>query len=354
MDFGLSQDQQLFQETLRGYLAERVPVVRVREIMESESGCDTSLRRDLGAQGVTGVVVAPEHGGSGLGLLDAAVAAEELGAAAAPFSFHSACVMAPLALAVIGDAEAAARLFSGVCSGETLLSYVPDGPDLSDGKLAGSTLFVPDATTADAFVVLAGEPGSRRLFVVPADAPGLVRGALSTVDETRRVGELVFDGVEVGEGYAIDDDTAARVLDAGRIVLAADALGSAQRALDLAVQYALERKQFGRVIGSFQAVKHMCAETAAEVEPVRSLLWYGAFAWDERRADAAAVASILKAHATEVATTAVTTCVQVFGGMGFTHECDVQLWFKRAGYDRQMLGSPVALRTHAASLGTVL
>jgi len=353
MDFGLSEDQQLFQEALRGFLAERVPVARVREIMESESGCDASLGRELGAQGVTGVMVAPERGGSGLGLLDAAVAAEELGAAATPFSFHSACVMAPLALAGIGDAELVTRLLSGVSSGETLLSYVSEGPELTEGRLTGSALFVPDAMTADAFVVLAGEPVARRLFVVPGDAPGLERNALSTVDETRRVGELVFDGVEIGDGHEVDDDAAERVLDAGRIVLAADALGSARRALEGAVQYALERKQFGRVIGSFQAVKHMCAETAADVEPVRSLLWYAAFAWDERREDAAAVASVLKAHATEVATTAATTCVQVFGGMGFTHECDVQLWFKRAGYDRQMLGSPTALRAHAASLGTV-
>ena len=149
---------------------------------------------------------------------------------------------------------------------------------------------------------------------------------------------------------AAAEEVLGRVLDAGRIALAADALGASERALELAVEYAQTRQQFGRPIGSFQAVKHLCAETVADVEPVRSLLWYAAFAWDEQRPDARRVATLLKAHAAEVATRAVSTCIQVYGGMGFTWECDLHVWFKRAGFDRQMLGGPAALRQEAMTL----
>jgi alkylation response protein AidB-like acyl-CoA dehydrogenase len=152
---------------------------------------------------------------------------------------------------------------------------------------------------------------------------------------------------------AADAGTIARILDAGRIALAADALGAAECSLERSVAYALERKQFERVIGSFQAVKHMCAETAADIEPLRSLLWYAAFAWDGRRDDAAVTATLLKAHAGEVAVRSTTTTLQVFGGMGFTWECDAHLWFKRAGYDRQMLGGPADMRARAAELRTL-
>ena len=354
MDFGLSDEQRLFQDALRGYLAERAPIASVRAIMESTGGHDPALVRGLAEQGATGILIGHDHGGSALGLLDAAITAEELGRAATPFSFHSAAVMAPLALALAGSDAQRQRWLPEIASGAVVLAYVLDAPAVEGGTLDGSVVFVPDAHAADAFVVAAGNGAATELLLVPRDTPGLRVETLETVDATRRVGELVFDGVRVTDGMrmsaASSAVTAARVLDAGRIVLGADALGASERALELAVAYALTRRQFGRTIGSFQAVKHMCAETVAEIEPVRSLLWYAAFAWDEQRPDAPLMAALLKSHATEVATRALTTCVQVFGGMGFTYECDMHIWFKRAGYDRQMLGGPSELRRHAAAL----
>lgn len=354
MDFGLSEDQQMFRDALRGFLAAHIPIDRVRTVMESDHGRDDDLREGLGAQGVCGILIDEEYGGSALGLLDAAVAAEELGAAATPMSMHSACVMAPLALQAAGSEEQRQRWLPAVAAGKAGLSFVCAAPPVGSGRLDGSVRYVADAGLADAFVVAAGTGASAELLLVARDSAGLEVQELSTVDGTRRVGELVFNGLRVDDGMRMAHSDAAalidRIVDAGRIALAADALGLSQRSLDLAVAYSLEREQFGRTIGSFQAVKHMCAETAAEIEPVRSLLWYAAFGWDQGYADTSATAALLKSHAAEVATRATSTSVQVYGGIGFTDECDMHIWFKRAGYDRQMLGSPAEMRARAADL----
>ena len=371
MDFGLSEDQTLFQQALRGYLAEHVPLTRVRAIMESDSGHDPALVEALAAQGVNGVLVPEALGGAGLDLLSTTVAAEELGRAATPWSFHSAAVLAPLTLVLAASDEQRRRWLPRVAAGEAQLAFASALVDTAGGTseravsaasavlstdddtLDGRVVFVPDAHVADAFVIASGTDTEVELYVVPRDTPGLHTEELLTIDATRRVGELVLDKVRITDEMRLpsgDPAALARVLDAGRIALAADALGAAERALELAVEYAKTRQQFGRPIGSFQAVKHMCAETVADIEPVRSLLWYAAFAWDERRADAARTAALLKAHATEVATRALTTTTQVYGGMGFTYECDMHIWFKRVGYDRQMLGGPTELRARAAAL----
>jgi len=352
VDFGLSEDQQLFAQSLRGFLSDRVPMDRVRTVMESASGHDAVLIAQLAEQGVTGILVPEKHGGSGLGLLDAAIAAQELGRAATPFSFHSAAVVAPLLLAQAGNEELTGPWLSRIAEGKALIGLALAAPALRGGTLSGTVGFAMDAASADALLVVAGSGSDTRVLLLPRDTPGMTVTALSTVDDTRRVAEVGFENV-AAEGHVLELADAAtaveRAVDAGRVVLAADALGAAERSLELAVQYALTREQFGRVIGSFQAVKHMCAEVFAEVEPVRSLLWYAAFAWDDGREDAATMAALVKSHGTEAATEATTTCIQVYGGMGFTYECDMHVWFKRAGYDRQMLGGPSALREKAAA-----
>ncbi|HYC54538.1 MAG TPA: acyl-CoA dehydrogenase family protein [Candidatus Binatia bacterium] len=353
MDFGLSDDQQLFAQSLRGFLSERVPMDRVRTIMESRSGHDSGLLLQLAEQGVTGILVPEARGGSGLGLLDAAIAAHELGRAATPFSFHSAAVMAPVLLAQARNEQLAAPWLERIAAGKALVSVIHRAPAISGGALSGTIGAAPDAASADALLVVSGSGAGAQVVLVPRDAAGVEIAPLCTVDDTRRIDEVRFDGVRVEDSMRLDladaARAAARAIDAGRVVLAADALGAADRSLELAVQYALTREQFGRVIGSFQAVKHMCAEVFAEIEPVRSLLWYAAFAWDDGRADASTMAALVKSHGSEAATEATTTCVQVYGGMGFTYECDMHIWFKRAGYDRQMLGGPAALREQAAA-----
>ena len=348
MDFGLSEDQELFRDALRGYLAEKVPVERVRAVIDAGAGTPADLAGELAAQGAYGVLVDPAAGGSGLGLLDAVVAATELGRALTPVSYHSAAVAVPLVLEA-GAGDRAAELLAAVAAGEVRVAWVDGGVAAEGGRLLGAASFVADACEAERFVVLCDDGHG---FVVDADAEGLSVERRTPVDATRSVGSVRFDAVEVGDAAKLEGADLAteveRARDAARLVLAADALGAAEAALDSAVAYAMERKQFGRVIGSFQAVKHLCAEAAAELEPLRSLVWYAAYAWDQRQDDAAVVVALAKAHAADVAERVTSTSVQVFGGMGFTDECDQHLWFKRAGYDAQVLGSARSLRARAA------
>jgi alkylation response protein AidB-like acyl-CoA dehydrogenase len=176
---------------------------------------------------------------------------------------------------------------------------------------------------------------------------------LETIDRTRGFAELRLTGAPVAEwiGDPGSAGTASRrMLDAGRVMLAADILGASERAIELAVAYAMQRKQFERVIASFQAVKHMCAEMVAELEPARSLVWYAAHAFDEAIEESTLMACHAKAHLSEIGPFIVRTATEVHGGIGFTDEQNLHYWFKRVGVDRQLLGAPAALRAEAARI----
>jgi alkylation response protein AidB-like acyl-CoA dehydrogenase len=359
MDFGLSEEQRLLEETIRRYLDTEAPITRVREIVETPTRHHQELWQELAELGVAGILVPEEHGGSELTLLDAAVAAESLAWGAAPTPFLGTAVMAPIALVSSGSPEQQAEWLPKIASGGTCvgvaateLSSVHEdaGVRLESGRLHGKALFVVDAGSADVFLVpLPGES----LALVTREAEGLSIELLATVDRTRRVGELCFEGVAAddwigGEGAAAEG--IARMLDAGRVAVAADLLGASERCLEKAVEYAKQREQFGRLIGSFQAVKHMCAEMAAEIEPARSLVWYAAHAFSELPGEASLMAAHAKAHLAEIATEIARTSTEVHGGIGFTDEHDLHFWFKRVGLDRQLLGGPTLLREHAARL----
>lgn len=359
MDFGLTEEQRMLEQTLRGWLAEHVPVSRVREIAARETGHDPATWRGLAELGVVGLLVAEEYGGGGLALLDAALAMQALAHAAAPMPYLGSGVLAPVALALVGTETQRRSWLPGLAAGTTQIGVAlgeltgrRDDAKLriDGGRLAGSTLFAIDTGAADAFLVALDRD---HLVLVPHDATGLTVTPLVTIDRTRRLAELTFDGVVPADwlgGPAGVAGAGARVLAAGRVAVAADALGAAERALEMAVAYALQREQFGRPIGSFQAVKHLCAEMAAELEPARALVWYAAYAFDHRPDEAMLVAAHAKAHLAEVATGIVRTATEVYGGYGFTEEGDLHLWFKRAGLDRQLLGGPEAVRAEAAVL----
>jgi alkylation response protein AidB-like acyl-CoA dehydrogenase len=221
---------------------------------------------------------------------------------------------------------------------------------VENGELHGKALFAIDSGAADAFLVAVDRD---RIALVPRDAAGFGVTPLKTIDRTRRVAELRFDGVAPAEWIGGADGVpgaALRMIAAGHVALAADILGACERAVELAVAYAKQREQFGRAIATFQAVKHLCAEMVAELEPARSLVWYAAYAFDERPDEASLLALQAKAHLAEVGTAIVRTATEVHGGIGFTDEYDLHLWFKRAGLDRQLLGSPETLRAEAARL----
>jgi alkylation response protein AidB-like acyl-CoA dehydrogenase len=358
VDFALSEEQRLLAGTLRRFLEEECPVTRVRELVADEPGREGGTWKALCELGVGGLLVPEQHGGSGLGLLDAAVAAETLAWGVAPSPFLTSAVMVPVALRTAGSAQQQARwlprLAAGACrigvaATELVSRRDGAGVELRGGRLHGLALMVLDAVDADHFLVPLEE--GRSLALVEAQAAGLACTGLRTIDRTRGFAELHFDGVPVAEWVAEPGgagEASRRMLDAGRVVLAADILGASGRALELAVAYAMQRRQFDRVIASFQAVKHMCAEMAAELEPARSLVWYAAHAFDAVPDEASLMAAHAKAHLSEVGPFIVRTATEVHGGIGFTDEQNLHYWFKRVGVDRQLLGSPEALREEAA------
>ncbi len=360
MDFALTEEQQLLAETLRKYLTSDLPPSRVRELVADEPGGDGGSWKTLCELGVAGLLVPEELGGSGLRLLDAAVAAESLAWGVAPAPFLGSAVMAPVALRAGGSREQRERWLPRLADGEVRVGVAAQemcgrrdaaGVDRRGDRISGRALMVVDGIGADHYLVAADRGES--LAFVSARAPGLACIPLRTLDRTRSFCALELDECAVDEWIGEPGGAEAisrRMLDAARIVLAADLLGASERAIELAVAYALERKQFDRVIGSFQAVKHLCAEMVAELEPARSLLWYAAHAFDAEPDEAHRMACHAKAHLAEVGPFVVRTATEEHGGIGFTDEQNLHYWFKRAGVDRQLLGTPEDLREEAARL----
>lgn len=356
MDFGLSPEQRMLRDAVDRLLREHCPLDHVRKVAAGGNNVSAAVVAAMAELGLPGIVVPEEHGGLGLGLLDAVVVAEALGAAVAPVPFVARSVLAPLALRLAGSPEQQAQWLPRIAEGSarfgvglTELVNRRDGSGMTadNGTLRGTALFVLDSADADAFIV-ADEDGS--LHLVTGDADRLEFVALPTVDLTRAVGELRLDGV-AAEPFGNDTGDAARMLvAAGRVLLAADTVGSADAMIAKAVAYAGEREQFGRVIGSFQAVKHMCAEMAARLEPCRSLVWYAAHAFDTVPEEALLMACHAKSHTGEVGRFVARTATEVHGGMGFTDLLGLHYWFKRIGFDRQVLGGPEIVRTEAATL----
>lgn len=358
MEFGLSEDQKLLQESIRGTLERVSPLERVRKAAESREAQADDIWQALAELGVPGMLVPEAQGGMGMALLDAVLVSEMLGRFVAPTPFIGTAVLAPLALAGAGTKAqqetwlpklAAGEIVAGVAISEKA-SGARDGAGVaaSGGKLSGKALFALDAATAGILIV-ADKAGG--LHLVKGDAKGLTKVALTSIDLTRSLTELQFDNVEA-EALSGGDAQAAlrRMIDAGRVMLAADVLGAGWMMIEKAVAYAGERKQFGRVIGSFQAVKHMCAEMASELEPCRSLVWYAAHAFDTMPDEASLMAAHAKSLTGEVGRFVAHTATEVHGGMGFTDLLGLHYWFKRIGLDRQLLGSPERVRHEAAVL----
>ncbi len=330
MEFGLTPDQKMMQESVGRTLERAAPLDAVRK---GASAFDALLEL-----GVPGILIPQSEGGLGLTLLDAALVAEQLGRHVARTPFLASAVMAPIALAGtpwLGKLASGA-VKAGVAVGERA-SGARDGAGIAakSGRLSGTSLFALDADTADIFVV-ADRFGDLHLV----EAKDVTVTALATIDATRSVARIELDGA-AGEKL---DGSLERMIDAGRIVLAADTLGAGTRMLEMAVAYAKERKQFGRVIGSFQAVKHMCAEMAAELEPCRALVWYAAYGFDALPGEARRLAAHAKAHLSEVGPQIARTATEVHGGMGFTDLLGLHYWFKRIGFNRQVLGGPEHVR----------
>ncbi len=347
MDFGLSDEQTLFQDTLRSFLSARVGLDRVRRIAAGDEPA-AAVWRELAELGICGLIIPESQGGVGLNLLDAAIAAEQLGAGVTPAPFLGSAVMAPLALRLAGGQEdrlqrlAAGELRIGIGLAEAVARRGGAGLRAENGALHGACRYVLDYG-ADEYLL--ADTDSRGLYLAAADA--LTHQPLSIVDKTRATGELICDGA-AGLPLTPDPGVLQQVLDAGLVMLAADILGAAQAMLEQAVAYAKEREQFNRPIGSFQAVKHLCAEMAASLEPCRAMVWHAAHALDSLPDQAHLIACHTKAHLAEVGAFVARTATEVHGGMGFTDLLGLHYWFKRIGFARQTLGTPELLREEAA------
>lgn len=357
MEFALSEDQRLLQSSVGGTLGEVSSLDAVRRFAAGEATGEP-MTAALSALGTDGLLVPECHDGLGLGALDAALVQEALGAHVSPAHFMAGSALAVAAIGAAGSPSEQADWLPRIASGEVRFAVALNeavsrrdgaGLALEAGKLSGTALFAMELHGATQGLAC---DAAGRLVVFDITAPGLASKPLRTIDRTRIFSELNFNSVparpltgEDAPGPALD-----RTLALGRVLLAADTLGAAQAMLDQAVAYAKERKQFGRVIGSFQAVKHMCAEMAARLEPARALVWHAAHVFDAEPERASLFACLAKSHLSETGTVVAKTSTEVHGGMGFTDIVGLHYWFKRIGANRQLLGSPELLRAEAAML----
>ena len=367
MEFALSEDQRLLQDSMHKFLQRAAPLATVRALADATpptSGAytppsaedkaerarlQTELWQGFVEMGGAGILIAEAHGGLGLELLDAALVAECLGYAAAPLPFLAQALAVPLALQLGGSAaqqrEFLPRLASGALRVGAAFGSPHDQLSFTKGRLSGAALFCLDGTDAELYLAAAGDT----FYLVPASE--LTATPMPGIDGTRQLVELVCDKAAAEPlGGRAAPKALAQTLRAARIACAADSLGAARAMLEKARDYALERKQFNRLIGSFQAVKHMCAEMAAQLEPCHALVWYAAHACDKQLDDAATLALYAKAQLGEVGQFIARTATEVHGGMGFTDLLGLHYWFKRLGFNRQILGAPTQLRETAARL----
>ncbi len=329
MDFALSEEQELLQETVRGYVERECPAALARQIFDGDRAPVGKLWQGLVEIGVAGLVVPEKFGGAGLALLDLALVSEEMGRGVVPVPFlgHA---LASLALAQGGSPAQQARWLPKLASGDAL------------GAVAFGEL-VPNAAEAQLFVAARAD-GSLALI----EAEDATCAAVSSNDRGRPLSRVAF---APGAGESLPNGDLARLRDAALVLLAADAFGAAHRLIRMTVDYCKTRQQFGQPIAQFQALKHQLANLAVEVDPARGLWWYAAHAYDtEPRERAARAAALAKAHVTDRAQHAAREAVECHGGIGFTWECDVQLWFKRILLDRQWLGTPEEHRERIAQM----
>jgi alkylation response protein AidB-like acyl-CoA dehydrogenase len=364
---GVTAEQEELRDSVRRFLDDRAPLARVREVMETENGTDQAVWEQAGSQlGLQGLAIPEEYGGAGFSFAEQAVVLEEFGAALYGGPYLASAVLAATALLASDDEAARRDLLPGIASGETIAtlafteddgSWDPATISLSavkgaDGwRLSGHKSFVLDGGSADLILVLAVADGGLSLLAVNRGAAGLTATVLPTLDQTRKLGRLEFDEVtarligSAGDGSAIVN----RVLDVAAIALAAEQLGGAQRALDMAVEYSKVRHQFGRPVGSFQALKHRMADLLLEVESLRSAVSYAVAAVAEESEEVPVLAPLVKAYASETFFHVAAENIQIHGGIGFTWEHDAHLYFKRAKSSELFLGDAAYHRERLAT-----
>ena len=374
MKFAFTEDQEALRQAARSFLADHSSGAQVRAAMDTERGYDAAVWDRIGRElGWTAILIPEEYGGLGLTYVELIALMEEMGASLLCAPFFSTICLATNALLLGGTPEVQQQYLPDIAAGTstaTLAATEATGrwdaagietiaqPAADGYRLHGTKTFVVDGHTADLLVVAARHEGTRdsdgvSLFAVPATSPGVTRRALPTMDQTRKQAEITLRDVRVpaaarlgaeGRGWEILDRTQALAA----IALSAEQVGGAQRCLDLSVEYAKQRVQFGRVIGSFQAIKHKCADMMLRVESARSASYYAGWAASVGDAELPVLASLAKAYCSDAYFHCAAESIQIHGGVGFTWEYDVHLYFKRAKSSEVFLGDATYHRERVA------
>jgi alkylation response protein AidB-like acyl-CoA dehydrogenase len=363
MQFAFSDEQEQFRAAVRRFLAQKSPTNEVRRLMATDGGFDTAVWKALANDlALTGIAIPEAYGGGGFSSVELGIAMEEQGRALLCAPFFSSCVLSASALVNGASESQKSELLPGIADGSVRMACAftePSGRWDSKGiaataakrdgswRIDGTKRFVVDGNTADKLIVAARTAGTTgddgvSLFLVDGTASGVTRTALSTMDATRKQACIELRGAsavllgEAGNGAA----TLTRVLDYAAIALANEMVGGAQALLDSAVAYAKLRVQFGRPIGSFQAIKHKCADMLLDIELAKSAAYYAAQAEADGDPETPSLASMAKASAADAYMRTAAATIQIHGGIGFTWENDTHLWFKRAKSSEVMLGDP--------------
>jgi alkylation response protein AidB-like acyl-CoA dehydrogenase len=366
MIFTFTDEQRELGATLRRFLQDKSPSAEVRRLMQTEQGYDPQTWAQLAGQlGLQGLAIPEKYGGSGAGPVELAIACEEMGRALLCAPYFATAVLAAHALLASGDQAAAEEFLPSLADGSVIatLAVCEDDGAWRAGRLQtrarrsgdgwvldGRKSFVLDGHVAGLLLVVAQAGAGPSLFAVQGGAGGLSRRLLETLDMTRKQAALELDAVPArlvgAEGGAAG--VVGQTLRHAAVALAAEQVGGAQRCLDMSVEYAKIRMQFGRPIGSFQAIKHMCADMLLEVESARSAAYYAAWAAQEQPGELPLVSSLAKAFCSEVYFRAAAGNIQIHGGIGFTWEHDAHLYYRRAKSAELMLGTPEEHREIAA------
>ena len=358
MNFGFSEEQEELRKMVRRFLEEKSPESEVRRLMATAEGYDPAVWAQMANElALQGLGIPEEFGGQGFGPVELYVVFEEMGAALLCSPYFSTVALAANALLFVGNDEDKAAFLPGIASGETIATLaVTDDAGLWDLMATSTTAarsgdvfvlngvrsYVTDGSTATLLLVPAMTDKGLSLFAVDGDAPGVARESLSTMDQTRKQSRIEFTDVParlVGdEGGALAGLEA--TLQVAEAALAAEQVGGAQRVLDASVEYAKNRVQFGRPIGSFQAIKHKCADMLLDVESAKSAAYYAAWAAQERNDELPIAASLAKSFCSEAYFHCAAENIQIHGGIGFTWEHPAHLYFKRAKSSELFLGDP--------------
>jgi alkylation response protein AidB-like acyl-CoA dehydrogenase len=358
VNFAFSEEQEELRRSVRRFLDDKSPISEVRRLMETTEGYDPAVWAQMGSQlGLQGLAIPEEYGGSGFTYVELIVVLEEMGRSLLCASYFSTVALAANAILTSGDDAAKKELLPGIASGDAIatLAFTEDNGRWDEGgitttatragdgwTLDGHKMFVLDGHVANLLVVAARTPAGLSLFAVDENAPGLTRTPLATMDQTRKQARLELSGTPARLIGADGGASAglSKTLDLAAVALAAEQVGGAQQCLDMSVEYAKQRVQFGRPIGSFQAIKHKCADMLLEVESAKSAAYYAGWAAAEASDELPVVASLAKAYCSDAYFHAAAENIQIHGGIGFTWEHDAHLYFKRAKSSELLLGDP--------------